>query len=119
MQQEMLREQKVAEQRELLFRKGRPPLQLTDKVVILVDDGLATGATMKAAIQSVKEQHAKKVVVAVPVAPPDTLAEIEMLVDQVFCLYAPVFFQAVGQFYELFNQTSDQEVMEALSLRKT
>lgn len=96
------------------YRKGRPPLVLQDKVVILVDDGLATGATMKAAIQSVISMGALHIVVAVPVSPPDTLEEISALVDEVACLYAPYDFMAVGQFYRRFDQTTDDEVMNLL-----
>jgi len=117
-QKEAEKERKVAQQRQEMYRKGRPPLNLKGKTVLLVDDGLATGATMKAAIQLVKEQKAKQIVVVIPVAPPDTLIEIEMMVDQVICLYAPPFFQAVGQFYETFGQTSDEEVMQILRTDK-
>lgn len=112
--QEIENEKEISLKRQLLYRKNRPPVYVQGKIVILVDDGLATGATMKAAIQWVKEQKAKKVVVAVPVAPPDTLQEVKLLVDEVFCLYAPTFFSAVGQFYEDFRQTTDEEVMELL-----
>lgn len=112
--QEIEKEKQVSLKRQLLYRKNKPPLDIHGKTVILVDDGLATGATMKAAIQWVKEQKAKKVVVAIPVAPPDTLKEVELLVDEVVCLYAPTFFSAVGQFYEDFRQTTDEEVMALL-----
>lgn len=98
-----------------LFRKGRPPLDFKNKTVIIVDDGLATGATMKAAIQAVKKQKAKTIVVAVPVAPPDTAAEVKEMCDDFICLDTPWLFQAVGQFYREFNQTEDEEVVDLLS----
>lgn len=103
-----------AQRRSQTYRKGRPPLDLKDKVVILVDDGLATGATMKAAIRSVSSLGAKHMVAAFPVAPPDTLEDIRAMVDEVICLYAPHDFAAVGQFYRRFDQTSDEEVMNLL-----
>jgi putative phosphoribosyl transferase len=112
---EIEKERQLAQQRAVLYRKNRPPLQIKDSTVILVDDGLATGGTMKVAIQAVKAQKAAKVIVAVPVSPPDTLDEIKALVDQVFCLESPALFYAVGQFYDNFSQTEDQEVIELLS----
>lgn len=110
----MEKERKRAEERSALFRKGKPPLTVKGLTVILVDDGLATGATMKAAIQSIKEGGASKIVVAIPVAPPDTLREIMHMVNEVVCLLAPPFFSAVGEFYEDFSQTEDSEVIELL-----
>lgn len=108
-------EKKRAQFRLALYRKGRAPLNLEDKIVIIVDDGLATGATMKAAIQSVQKMGAQSVVVAVPVSPPETLKDIEAMVDEVACVDTPIFFQAVGQFYEEFGQTEDEEVIKLLS----
>lgn len=104
-----------AQRRQSLYRKGLPPLLLQESVAILVDDGLATGATMKAAIKGIQARHAKEIVVAVPVAPSDTLEEIREMVNKVFCLYTPSFFQAVGQFYQHFGQTSDEEVIQLLA----
>jgi putative phosphoribosyl transferase len=111
---ECAKEQKKAQMRMELFRKGRLPLQLRAKTVILVDDGLATGATMKAAILSLRKQKVEKIVVAVPVAPPDTAAEVQKLGDEFYCMEIPWFFQAVGQFYEDFSQTEDEEVVQIL-----
>lgn len=111
---EIAKERKESAHRTSLFRKNRPPLHLENKTVILVDDGLATGATMKAAIQWVKNQKPSHLIVAVPVAPQDSLLEIENLADVVVCLYVPSLFYAVGQFYENFNQTSDEEVIKLL-----
>ena len=82
--------------------------------VIVVDDGIATGSTMKAALASVKNRGAISVTVAVPVGPPQTIEELEKIADHVFCLYTPEFFQAIGQFYSDFSQTQDEEVIKLL-----
>jgi len=102
------------QRRERLYRGNRPFPDLKDKTVLLVDDGLATGATMKAAIAAARQHHPARLVVAVPVAPPDTVAEIQALVDEVVCLETPAFFQAVGLWYEHFPQISDEEVLALL-----
>lgn len=109
-------EQQLAElqRRERLYRGNRPSPDLKGKTVLLVDDGLATGATMKAAIAAAQQKQPARLVVAVPVAPPDTVAEIQALVDEVVCLETPPFFQAVGLWYEHFPQTSDEEVLALL-----
>jgi putative phosphoribosyl transferase len=107
-------EKAVAKRRLEMYRKNRPKVPLKGKTVILVDDGLATGATMKAAIQSVKAEGAEKIVVAVPVSPSETLEEIRELADEAIALDTPLFFQAVGQFYEDFSQTEDDEVVSLL-----
>ena len=96
------------------FRKGREPLHLEGKTVILVDDGLATGATMQAAILTAKAQGAARVVLAVPVAAPESLEEVKDNADEEVCLNTPFFFQAVGQFYEDFSQVEDEEVISLL-----
>src|SRR5436189_1349594 len=103
------------QRREHIYREGRPPPELRDRIVILVDDGLATGATMRAAVKALRQQGAAKIVVAVPVGPPDTCREIEQEADETICLSTPPFFQAVGQYYEDFSQTSDADVRELLS----
>jgi predicted phosphoribosyltransferase len=103
------------ERREQIYREGRPPPELRDRIVILVDDGLATGATMRAAVKALRQRGAAKIVVAVPVGPPDTCHEIEEQADETICLSMPAFFQAVGQYYEDFSQTSDEDVRELLS----
>ncbi|MCX7802839.1 MAG: phosphoribosyltransferase [Meiothermus ruber] len=102
------------QRRERLYRGNRPFPDLKGKTVLLVDDGLATGATMKAAIAAARQHHPARLVVAVPVAPPDTVAEIQALVDEVVCLETPAFFQAVGLWYEHFPQISDEEVLALL-----
>lgn len=102
------------EGRARLYRAERTPLQLRDKIAILVDDGLATGATMKAAIAAVRAQHAAAVVVAVPVGAADVCQEIRPLVDELICLSVPPYFFAVGGWYHVFDQTSDAEVRSIL-----
>lgn len=107
-------ERQEAKHRLKIYRAGLPERSLSGKNVILVDDGLATGATMKAAISSARAERAKKVIVAVPVSPEDTLEAIRELADEVACLATPPFFQAVGQFYEDFSATEDEEVIALL-----
>src|SRR5437016_7283552 len=106
------RERIELERREQSYRDGRPAPELRDRVAILIDDGLATGATMRAAVKALRQRGAAKIVVAVPVGPPDTCKEFEDEADEVVCASAPEFFQAVGQYYEDFSQTSDEEVRE-------
>lgn len=96
------------------YRGDRPPLQLRGQIVILIDDGLATGSTMRAAIASVRARHAHRVVVAVPVSPLDTAEEMKLLADTFICLDTPAPFYAVGQFYEQFEQVTDEEVIDLL-----
>src|SRR5213082_3242750 len=103
------------ERREHIYREGRPPPELRDRIVILVDDGLATGATMRAAVKALRQRGVAKIVVAVPVGPPDTCREFEDEADETICASAPEFFQAVGQYYEDFSQTSDEEVRDLLA----
>jgi len=103
------------QRREQIYREGRPAPELPDKIAILVDDGLATGATMRAAVKALRQQGAAKIVVAVPVGPPDTCEELAREADEAICLSTPPFFQAVGQYYEDFSQTSDDDVRELLT----
>ena len=102
------------ERREQAYRDGRPAPELRNRVVILVDDGLATGATMRAAVAALRQRGVAKIVVAAPVGAPDTCRELEQEADEIICAIAPEFFQAVGQYYEDFSQTSDEEVRELL-----
>jgi len=102
------------ERRLKMYRKDEPYPDLKGKDVIVVDDGIATGSTMKAALASVKNRGAKTVTVAVPVGPPSTIAELKNLADRVVCPYTPEYFSAIGQFYMDFCQTSDEEVIELL-----
>ena len=110
-----VRETAELERREQIYREGRPSPELRDRVVILVDDGLATGATMRAAVKALRQRGVAKIVAAVPVGPPDTCREIEQEADETICLSTPPFFQAVGQYYEDFSQTSDEDVRELLT----
>jgi len=109
------RETAELERREQSYRDGRPAPELRDRIVILVDDGLATGATMRAAVKALRHRGVAKIVVAVPVGPPDTCREFEDEADEAICASAPEFFQAVGQYYEDFSQISDDEVRELLA----
>jgi putative phosphoribosyl transferase len=109
------RETAELERREQSYRDGRPAPELRNRVVILVDDGLATGATMRAAVKALRQRGVAKIVVAVPVGPPDTCREFEDEADETICASTPEFFQAVGQYYEDFSQTSDEEVRELLA----
>ncbi len=109
------REKAELQRREELYRQGRDAPQVRDRTIILVDDGLATGATMRAAVKALRQSGAAKIVVAVPVGPRDTCAEITELADETICLSTPEFFQAVGQYYEDFSQTSDAEVRDLLA----
>jgi predicted phosphoribosyltransferase len=108
------REAAELERRERRYRAERPPLEVGGRDVLLVDDGVATGATVKAAIEALRVGGAARVTVAVPVAPADTLAELEQLADEVVCASVPQPFWAVGQAYVDFNQTSDDEVVSLL-----
>lgn len=114
--EEVKQESKMAKHRLDIYRKGRPQRNVKGKTVILIDDGLATGATMKAAIKTMKSEGAASIIVAIPVAPEETLKEIKLLANEVVCLSSPSYFQAVGQFYQDFTPTEDEEVIELLKL---
>jgi putative phosphoribosyl transferase len=110
------REEAEILRRERQYRGARPPVELRGRTVILVDDGIATGSTMQAAVQLARKQGAGKIVVAVPVAPPETIAAMAPQVDELVCLQAPLMFRAVSQWYREFDQTSDEEVQDLLAL---
>ena len=106
-------------QRRLVRYRGDVPYpSLKNREVIVVDDGVATGSTLKAALRLLRNKGAKTVTVAVPVGPPDTIRELEKLADRVVCLLTPEPFYAIGQFYEDFTQTSDEEVTKLLKLSR-
>jgi predicted phosphoribosyltransferase len=107
------------QRRERAYRGGRPPLPIDGKAVILVDDGLATGSTMRAAVAAVKQYRPSRSIVAVPVGARDTCAQLEALADEVHCLLMPAGFRAVGEWYDDFSETSDDEVRALLRTRSS
>lgn len=102
------------EERAALFRSGKPPLELAGRIAILIDDGIATGASMQAAVLAIRQMHPAKLIVAVPVAPLETCERLRPLVDELVCLSTPLDFYAVGQFYDDFPQVTDDEVLAFL-----
>jgi len=108
-------EREELERRERKYRNDRSPLDLKDRTVILIDDGLATGATMRAAVAALRQQGAAKIIVAVPVGAPSTCQDLTNAADEVICLQTPVAFIGVGQYYADFSQTTDEEVRELLA----
>lgn len=108
-------EQQELERRERVYRGDNPHVELTDKKAILVDDGIATGASMKAAIEALRAHKPEKIIVAVPVSPPDTYMEIKEQVDEIVCIDTPQPFYGVGMWYDDFSQTTDEEVKEYMN----
>jgi len=106
------------ERRERAYRGERPAIPLAGKTVILIDDGLATGATMRAAVRAVKNARPARVVVAVPIGAPEACAEIRGDADEVICAVTPRAFRAVGLWYEDFSQTTDEEVQHLLAAHR-
>jgi putative phosphoribosyl transferase len=107
-------ERKELDRRERLYRAGRKAVELRNRVAILIDDGLATGSTMKAAVQALRAYGPARVVVAVPVGSPETCREFADIADEIVCARSPHPFRAVGQWYQDFSQTTDDEVQELL-----
>ena len=101
-------------QRRARYTPIRPPISPCGRFVIVIDDGLATGATMISALHGLRAKKPEKLICAVPVAPPDTLARVADLADELVCLEAPAHFRAVGQFYQHFEQVDDEEVIKIL-----
>jgi putative phosphoribosyl transferase len=114
LKKEIARQKEEIARRIILFRSGAPIRELAGKTIILVDDGVATGATIKAAIETLKKERIAKLVAAVPVAPPQTAEELRHMVDEFVCLETPEYFMAVGSHYVDFTQVSDEEVVKLL-----
>ena len=108
-------EQQELERRERIYRGDRPPPDVQSKTVILIDDGLATGATMQAAVRALRQQEPARIVVAVPTAAPETCEQFKAEADEVICAITPEPFYAVGLWYEDFSQTTDEDVRELLA----
>ena len=108
-------EREELQRRELSYRGGRPAPQLHGRTVILVDDGLATGATMRAAVAALHQRGVAKIVVAVPVGAPSTCQALDREVEELICVISPESFIGVGQYYEDFSQTTDDEVCDLLT----
>lgn len=108
------RERAELERREHAYRGDRPAVNVRDRVVILVDDGLATGSTMRAAVVALRQQEPSRIIVAVPVASPETCEVLQDVVDEIVCAATPEPFYAVGAWYEDFSETSDHEVRQLL-----
>lgn len=109
------REEAELQRQSRLFRGDRPPPAISGKIAILVDDGLATGATMAAAVTAVRQQQPARVIVAVPVAPPDTCEDMARLADEVVCCSMPTLFGAVGLWYSDFSPVDDEAVRDLLN----
>lgn len=118
-QAEILRQRAELNRRDRLYRDSRLPLEIAGRIVIVVDDGAATGATMLAAIRAVRKQGARRIVVALPVASTHALAALRAEADEVVCLLMPPIFRSVGEMYERFEQTTDAEVCTLLSRTRT
>jgi predicted phosphoribosyltransferase len=114
-QQEAQRQLKVIEARRALWVAGRTRAPVKDKTVIIVDDGIATGATIRASVHALRKQGPKQIIVATPVAPPDTVEALRQEADDVVCLETPMYFGAIGLFYLDFSQVSDAEVTAILT----
>jgi len=110
----LVREQAELKRRNQLYRGGRPMPKLDNKAVIVIDDGLATGATMQAAISALKQLHAREIIVATPVGATETCSKIEVQVDKLFCLFKPDPFWGVGHWYRDFQQITDTKVNNIL-----
>ncbi len=106
------KEQVELERREHLYRGDSPLPSIEGKTILLVDDGVATGSTMRAAVAALRRQHPAQIIVAVPVAPPSTCGTLRAEADEVICVATPEPFYAVGQWYKLFDQTTDRQVRE-------
>lgn len=109
------KEKREIERRKSLYRENRPIMNLQNRTVILVDDGLATGVSARAAIEAIKKLKPKKIIFASPVCAKDTVKDMGKSVDEPFCILTPSYFNSVGAWYQNFDQVTDQEVKELLS----
>ena len=112
--EEICRQKAEIERRLIAYRDGKKLAFIKDKIIILVDDGVATGFTIIAAINALKDEGIKKLIVAVPVSPQDTFLKLKSLVDKIICLETPEVFLAIGNFYYDFEQLTDEEVMQLI-----
>jgi putative phosphoribosyl transferase len=112
---EIDRQKREMQRRAAIYRRGRERLAVTSKIVIVVDDGAATGSTLIAALRSVRSAGAQELIAAVPVGPNQVVRRLRHEADRVVCLLMPIDFWAVGQYYERFGQVSDEEVIEAMT----
>ncbi len=115
LEKESARQKQLAKDRMAYYQGVVPVCDIKGKTILLVDDGIATGASMRMAALSVREKGARKIVVAVPVGSSDTLKKLEKEVEEVVCPHAPHFFDAVGSFYQIFDQVSDEEIIRIFS----
>jgi len=116
---ETKKEKEELKRRERVYRSGRAPLVVANRTVLLIDDGIATGSTIKAAIAALKKQKAAKIIVGVPVAPSSTIEELKKEVDDLVCVSTPDFFIAISVWYDEFPQTTDEQVRELLEKAET
>lgn len=118
LEEEAARQKAEIQRRLARYRQGEPAVDLKGTAALVVDDGIATGATVLAALRGLRSERPDRLVLAVPVAPPDTLQRLSTEADEVICLATPEPFYAVGQFYRHFEQTTDEEVVELLERRR-
>lgn len=116
LEQEVEKERAEARRRRETYLSGHPRISLKEKTVLIIDDGIATGLTLRAAIAEAKSLGARKIIVAVPVAAPDSVEIVGREVNQILVLKTPAFLGAIGQYYESFDQISDEEVVELIKL---
>ncbi|QRY77836.1 phosphoribosyltransferase [Pseudomonas sp. PDNC002] len=114
-EQQVLEELRELERRRVLYRGSKAPATLEDRDVIVVDDGLATGSSVRAALKGLREHHPHRVILAVPVGPAETVEKLREQVDELVCLETPTPFRSVGDHYRDFHQLSDQEVIDLLN----
>lgn len=115
LQREVERQRALVEERVRTYYAGRSPLPVEGKTVILVDDGIATGATMKMGVSILRSAKVSQLIIAVPVASAESLKELEAMVEEIVCLHRPSYFEAVGAFYRHFEEVTDRDVLSLLS----